>query len=69
MSYRCSSRIHWWDCDLDARCIRAYGHAGPHRDGVRWWDDNEAQVPQDKPRAHSWRCACGPCAASRRVSA
>jgi hypothetical protein len=43
--YRCRATVHWWDCDLTARCIRQGLHRGAHSDGIRLFDDNGLQVP------------------------
>lgn len=41
---RCEARIYWFDIDVSARCVRPEAHDGPHRDGIRWFDDNGLQV-------------------------
>lgn len=42
---RCHITVWWFDVDFEARCVRPEGHAGPHRDGVAWWDDHGLRVP------------------------
>lgn len=42
---RCKQPVHWWDCDLNVRCLLHAGHTGPHADGCRWFDDYGLQVP------------------------
>lgn len=43
----CDAFVYWWDSEYEGNCKLAKEHAGPHFDGLSWYDDemNEADAP------------------------
>jgi len=47
----CARLIFWWDTSMTTSCILPLHHTGLHTDGLRWFDADGLQAPQDPPQS------------------
>lgn len=45
----CGEVVMWYDGEYEGECELPKGHAGPHYDGLSWFDDDRNEV--DPPKA------------------
>lgn len=45
----CGARAYWWDGEYEGECELTERHAGPHYDGVSWFNDDNERVEPPEP--------------------
>lgn len=40
----CGQFVSWWNGEYEGNCERHEDHAGPHFDGMSWFDDDGGEV-------------------------